>query len=126
MKRIVPYAIAGVFVLAVVLDKGPGGGYEVNRARVWHNYGLELARAGNFEAAKTMLEESRECGKPDTDLWIQSTIALAVVCEALGDFAEADYYFVSDEVKYSATANDARSQFTGAWRNLRKAIEKGA
>lgn len=92
-------------------------------ARAWHEYGLALARKGQFAAAKGIFEEVRLTAPPHTRLWQTATVCLAVTCEQMQQLDEADYYFAGPAAKYGAAANTARAEFPGCWRTIRRISE---
>jgi len=109
-------ALAAVFMLG----KTPSRVDESQAARAWYQLGLEHARRGDYGPAKACFISVREMRNQTSLLWAQATMALAVVCEATGSLDEANYYFASDEAKYHEYANRLRTEFPGAWRNIRK------
>ena len=120
VKKVWYCALVASLVLVFVLGKTPSGINQNQAIRAWYNLGLYHARQGDYDLAKTCFESVREIGDNTTLLWNQATMSLAVTCEALGLWDEANYYFASEEAKHHIYANRLRNEFPGAWRNIRK------
>ena len=124
MKRISLLAFAVYAVVVIATSARPFGNTPKQMARAGHEIGLCFAREGDYQSAKRMFEATRETAPVGSYAWNVATVMLAVTCENLGQLEEADYYFASEYAKHSNMANEARNQFEGAWRNVRRIAEK--
>ena len=124
MLRVLYCALAAVSVWVIAVSEVPDTVNPKQAARAWYELGLTHARQGEYGLARACFTSVREIAPTDSLIWSKATMALAVSCEADGRLDEASYYFASNEAKHGEYANRLRSEFKGAWHNLRSIVEK--
>jgi Tfp pilus assembly protein PilF len=119
------YCLALIFAVVVIAHSGPPRHHiKGQQARAWSALGVGHLSQGEMGLARACFNNVRSLSPPHSLLWNNATVILAVICEREGKLDEANYYFASEKMKHHAFADTARTATPGAWRNIRKIVER--